>query len=182
MEGADEHALPYPRRAAHEDAPGLGLARAVERIDERRALGLAAVEPLRRAQRERRVVVTDRPRGLAPREQVVTAAAKVGLHATRGLVPRRRVLREQLEDHRVDARRNVCANARKRAWDAREVRVHQRERVAALEGRPAREGLVEHDAQGVQVSALVDQVRRAPRLLRRRVPQHARAPREPARV
>ncbi len=186
---ADERRLADARVADHQRELCHAPVRARERRLELRDLNLAAVELLRELEKLDAVGEARRQIGDdAVADQAPPAGVEVGDDAVRALVTVLRVLGHQLCHDGGERARDARARLMQRLRDDGDVRVHQLDGHVLREGQAPGEQLVEHDAERVEVGAVIDAAVHAPRLLGRdvgqrplqpvRAPRHQRLARE----
>ncbi len=153
---------------------GSGLGGALERLAQRRALGVAAVQLLWDPELLGDVVLAERERReRTVLREVAQAALQIVVQAERALVAVVGQLRQQLADDVGQRARHRRSYLVERPRLARDVTVDPAHRVLGLERQPASEQLVEHHAERVQVRAAVDRPVHLPGLLGRDVRQRA---------
>ena len=88
--------------------------------------------------------------GRAPQTNQIRAEIRCGL------ISKVAVLLERPHDRLVESRRNVAANARRRRRVGMENRRADHGARRAVESRPTRRGLVQHEAEREEIAARVD--------------------------
>ncbi|MFO0751418.1 MAG: hypothetical protein U1F43_37975 [Myxococcota bacterium] len=165
------------RRLADAGRPGQqhhlarpGLAHALERAQHLALLALALVEPRGAARAARQVALPQREdscrAGPVAAREAALEVVEDAVGALVALLPR---LGEELHGDARDHRRQLAAELGRRHRLERRMHVHPGQRVRGAQRQAPGEELVERDAEGVEVRALVGGVRRPVEALGREV-------------